>query len=98
VPVCDFSEMMCAFSEVAIRPLTKERERGSRRMELNENAFNQLLAKYQEKVLHLCYAMLGNRALAEETAQDVFIKIWPSTHPQRTRAANRCAALGSRTP
>jgi RNA polymerase sigma-70 factor, ECF subfamily len=45
-------------------------------MESNENAFNELLAKYQGKVLRLCYAILGNRALAEETAQDVFIKIW----------------------
>jgi len=44
----------------------------------NENDFNQLLTKYQGKVLRLCYAILGNRALAEETAQDVFIfiKVW----------------------
>lgn len=45
-------------------------------MESDDNAFNQLLAKYQGKVLRLCYAMLANRALAEETAQDVFLRIW----------------------
>jgi RNA polymerase sigma-70 factor (ECF subfamily) len=45
-------------------------------MESNDNAFNELLAKYEAKVLRLCYAMLGNRALAEETAQDVFLRIW----------------------
>ena len=41
-----------------------------------EAVFNQLLEKYEGKVLRLCYAMLGNRALAEETAQDVFLRIW----------------------
>lgn len=45
-------------------------------MEPNECAFSDLLAKYEGKVLRLCYAMLGNRALAEETAQDVFLRIW----------------------
>jgi RNA polymerase sigma-70 factor (ECF subfamily) len=45
-------------------------------MESNDSAFNQLLASYQGKVLRLCYAMLGNRALAEETAQEVFLRIW----------------------
>jgi RNA polymerase sigma-70 factor (ECF subfamily) len=45
-------------------------------MESSDSAFNQLLASYQGKVLRLCYAMLGNRALAEETAQEVFLRIW----------------------
>jgi RNA polymerase sigma-70 factor, ECF subfamily len=45
-------------------------------MEPNDGAFEQLLARYQAKVLRLCYAMLGNRALAEETAQEVFLRIW----------------------
>ncbi len=45
-------------------------------MEPDESAFEQLLMTYQGKVLGLCYAMLGDRALAEETAQEVFLRIW----------------------
>lgn len=45
-------------------------------MEPDDSRFEQLLAQYQGKVMGLCYAMLGNRALAEETAQEVFLRIW----------------------
>jgi RNA polymerase sigma-70 factor, ECF subfamily len=76
VLVVPFSEMMSAFQEAAIQPVTHGRRTRKQFMGSDENAFNQLLARYQGKVLRLCYAMLGNRALAEETAQDVFIKIW----------------------
>jgi len=39
-------------------------------------AFELLLAQYENKVFRLAYALLGNRALGEETAQDVFVRIW----------------------
>jgi RNA polymerase sigma-70 factor, ECF subfamily len=39
-------------------------------------SFDEILGAYQDKVFRLCYAMLGNRALAEETAQDVFVRVW----------------------
>jgi RNA polymerase sigma-70 factor, ECF subfamily len=45
-------------------------------MESTDSIFEQLLKAYEGKVLRLCYAMLGNRALAEETAQEVFLRIW----------------------
>ena len=41
-----------------------------------ERTFELVLAEYQDKVLRLCYAMLSNRALAEETTQEVFLRIW----------------------
>ncbi len=41
-----------------------------------DSTFEQLLKAYEGKVLRLCYAMLGNRAWAEETAQEVFLRIW----------------------
>lgn len=31
---------------------------------------------YQDKVFRLCYAMLGDRARAEEVCQEVFVRIW----------------------
>src|SRR5579864_4303213 len=45
-------------------------------MDSDDSTFEQLLKAYEGKVLRLCYAMLGNRALAEETAQEVFLRIW----------------------
>jgi RNA polymerase sigma-70 factor (ECF subfamily) len=41
-----------------------------------ERTFELVLAEYQHKVLRLCYAMLSNRSLAEETTQEVFLRIW----------------------
>jgi len=42
----------------------------------SDQQFEAVLATYQNKVFRLCYAMLGDRAAAEETAQDVFVRIW----------------------
>jgi RNA polymerase sigma-70 factor (ECF subfamily) len=39
-------------------------------------AFELLMPRYQNKVFRLAYSMLGNTALAEETTQDIFIRIW----------------------
>lgn len=39
-------------------------------------AFDLVMGRYQNKVFRLAYAMLGNRALAEEAAQDIFVRIW----------------------
>jgi RNA polymerase sigma-70 factor (ECF subfamily) len=39
-------------------------------------AFELVMAQYQHKVFRLAFSMLGNQALAEETAQDVFVRVW----------------------
>ena len=41
-----------------------------------QEAFDLLLPEYQNKVFRLAYAMLGDAALAEDTAQEVFVRIW----------------------
>jgi RNA polymerase sigma-70 factor (ECF subfamily) len=43
-----------------------------------EHDFEQVLRTYQDKVYRLCWAMLGDRALAEDTAQEVFVRVWKS--------------------
>jgi RNA polymerase sigma-70 factor, ECF subfamily len=50
-------------------------------------AFELLLSHYQNKVFHLAYSILGDRALAEETAQDVFMRIWRGLHSYRGQAS-----------
>ncbi len=45
---------------------------------LRTQAFEMLLAAYQDKVFRLCYSMLGDRAQAEDAAQESFLRIWKS--------------------
>ncbi len=39
-------------------------------------AFELVLAQYQNKVFRLAYSILGNRELAEDAAQEIFVRIW----------------------
>jgi RNA polymerase sigma-70 factor (ECF subfamily) len=50
-------------------------------------AFEVLLAAYQDKVFRLCYSMLGDRAQAEDAAQESFLRIWKSMERYRGEAA-----------
>jgi RNA polymerase sigma-70 factor (ECF subfamily) len=51
------------------------------------DAFETLLAAYQDKVFRLCYSMLGDRAQAEDAAQESFLRIWKSMERYRGEAA-----------
>jgi RNA polymerase sigma-70 factor (ECF subfamily) len=39
-------------------------------------AFALLLPRYRDKVFRLCVSMLRDRALAEDTTQDVLVRVW----------------------
>ena len=39
-------------------------------------AFAILLPRYRDKVFRLTFSMLRDRAMAEDTTQDVFLRIW----------------------
>lgn len=39
-------------------------------------AFERVLEQYEQKVFRLAYSMLGNRALAEDAAQEILVRIW----------------------
>src|SRR5882724_7748167 len=39
-------------------------------------AFELVLAQYQNKVFRLACSILANQSLAEETAQEIFVRIW----------------------
>src|SRR5437764_14116191 len=41
-----------------------------------EEAFEMLVERYQRKVFSLALSMLRNPAQAEDTAQDIFLKLW----------------------
>ena len=40
------------------------------------DAFEALLLSYQDKVYRLSYSMLGDRAQAEDAAQESFLRVW----------------------
>lgn len=44
----------------------------------DRSAFNQLVVKYRNRVMGLAVRMLGDRAEAEDVAQDIFVKIYRS--------------------
>jgi RNA polymerase sigma-70 factor, ECF subfamily len=50
-------------------------------------AFETLLAAYQDKVFRLSYSMLGDRAQAEDAAQESFLRVWKSMDRYRGEAA-----------
>jgi RNA polymerase sigma-70 factor, ECF subfamily len=50
-------------------------------------AFETLLAAYQDKVFRLSYSMLGDRAQAEDAAQESFLRIWKSMERYRGDSA-----------
>ena len=50
-------------------------------------AFELVLSEYQNKVFRLAFSMLGNHALAEDTAQDIFIRIWKALAAYRRQAS-----------
>ncbi len=50
-------------------------------------AFELLVEAYQHRVFRLAVAMLGDPMLAEETAQEVFLRVWRSLAGYRGQAA-----------
>lgn len=59
--------IVLADSEQALIAQTRQR---------NQNAFRRLYEKYLGKVYGLCLRMTGNRQMAEEATQEVFIQVW----------------------
>jgi RNA polymerase sigma-70 factor, ECF subfamily len=39
-------------------------------------ALERIVSHYRDTVLHVCYAVTGNAALAEEAAQEAFVRVW----------------------
>jgi RNA polymerase sigma-70 factor (ECF subfamily) len=58
-----------SFSERALLAGLRERD---------EEAFSHMVRTYQDKVFNLVYRMIGNRAEAEDVAQDVFVTVFKS--------------------
>ncbi len=44
----------------------------------DHSAFEKLVLKYQDRVFNLCCRLLGDRVEAEDSAQDVFVKVYRS--------------------
>jgi RNA polymerase sigma-70 factor, ECF subfamily len=75
---------------------------------LRERAFEELLKRYEGKIYRLCCALLRDRSLAEDAAQESIVRVWKSLASYDDRAAalsswlyaitrNRClTALASR--
>ncbi len=60
----------------AIHMSLKERMLLGRLRERDESAFRELVAEHRERVFNVTVRMLGNRAEAEDVAQEVFISVF----------------------
>ena len=49
----------------------------------NMAAFDILLAKYRKPIIHFMYRMVHNQAVAEELAQEVFLRVYRSRETYR---------------
>lgn len=52
----------------------------------DESAFNYLAQKYQRAMIHFLFRMVHNQAVAEELAQDVFLRVYRSRESYRAEA------------
>jgi RNA polymerase sigma-70 factor (ECF subfamily) len=52
----------------------------------DESAFNYLVEKYHRPIIHFLYRMVHNEAVAEELAQDVFLRVYRSRQSYRAQA------------
>jgi len=58
----------------------------ARLIERDEQAFEEIVRQYRDKVFSLIYRMLGNRQEAEDVAQDVFITVFKTIDSFRGEA------------
>ena len=85
----------------ALRPGSTPEERAALREELDpksdaaimlrvaegdEAGFNYLATKYQRPMIHFLYRMVGNQAVAEELAQEVFLRVYRARSSYRAEA------------
>ena len=52
----------------------------------DKSAFRQLVEKYQDSVINTCYRFLRNKEEAEESAQEVFLKVYLSANTYQPKA------------
>jgi RNA polymerase sigma-70 factor (ECF subfamily) len=52
----------------------------------NDAAFNGLVEKYHRPIIHFMYRMVHNQAIAEELAQEVFLRVYRSRETYRAEA------------
>jgi RNA polymerase sigma-70 factor, ECF subfamily len=64
----------------------RERMLLRRLRERDERAFREMVAEHRDRVFNLTYRMLGNRAEAEDVAQEVFIKVFKTIDTFREEA------------
>ena len=52
----------------------------------DEDGFLKLFSKYQTRIIHFCFRFCGDRTLAEDLAQDVFLRVYRGAVRYRPKA------------
>ena len=58
-----------------------------------EAGFSLLVEKYRRQMVHYMYRMVHNQAVAEELAQEVFLRVYRARANQRQRYGHHCGDL-----
>lgn len=53
----------------------------------DDTAFDRLVLRYQNRVFRTCYRILGDYHEANDSAQDIFVKVWKSLKKFRFRSS-----------
>lgn len=52
----------------------------------DDDAFRRLFKKYRKRIINFCYRFCGNQAVAEELAQEVFIRVYKAAPRYKPKA------------
>jgi RNA polymerase sigma-70 factor (ECF subfamily) len=52
-----------------------------------EEAFERIVREYQDKIFRLAFSLMGDRAAAEDAAQDALVRIWKGLHGFRAESS-----------
>lgn len=69
-----------------INPLTSDEELMAGTAQGDGHAFEILVRRHQTLVLNLIYRFIGNRAQADDLAQEVFLRVWKAANTYEPKA------------
>ena len=62
----------------------------------DDSGFSILIEKYRKQMVHFMFRMSRNQAVAEELAQEVFLRVYRSRQTYRAEAISAPGSIGSR--
>ena len=75
--------------QITTEMLTEEREWIAKAQQGDRRAFGELVYRYRESVINVVYRMCGDALLAEDAAQEAFVRAWQHLNRYQPRSPFR---------